>query len=110
MIAASFVSAAAFALQDPACFALIGRPTQIFPMAPVMAIVCFGCGWMQWRVARPRACPTCRRRAMIPIAHPPRPRSRRPVNDGKLGWCTACGATGIREKPGEWSAAPASVA
>lgn len=105
MIAAQFAGGLAFCSMDLACYALTGRPTMLFPMWPLVGLVGFGCGWMQWRAARPRACPSCGRCAVIPIAHPPRPKSKRLVNNYRRGWCAGCGADCERERVGAWSEA-----
>lgn len=105
LTAANFVAAAAFALQDPASLALTGRPSLTFPLGPLLAIGSLAGGWLQWRAARPRACPTCGRCAVIPVVRRLRRRERRLVRNGQEGWCAACGAAATREKPGEWSPA-----
>ena len=91
-----------FSLQDPVCYYLTGRPTMTFPMGPIIALVGFSCGWMQWQTARPRQCPSCGRNAVIPIAHLVSPRSKRKFNTGKRGWCASCGASCEREGKEGW--------
>jgi hypothetical protein len=102
MIAAHFQGGILFSLQDPVCYALTGRPTMTFPMGPIMALVGFSCGWMQWQTARPRQCPSCGRNSVIPIAHIVSPRSKRKFNTGKHGWCASCGVSCEREGKQEW--------
>ncbi|WP_435008762.1 hypothetical protein P12x_000026 [Tundrisphaera lichenicola] len=102
MIGANLASGGLFLLQDPTCYALTGKPTQHFPMALFLGPICLLAGWHQWRAARPRVCPSCGLKSVIPIAHPARPRSKRLVNSGKRGWCASCGATFERMGKGAW--------
>lgn len=104
MIAASFLGGILFSLQDPICYALTGRPTIIFPMGPICALAGFWSGWKQWQTARPRRCPSCGARSVVPVAHPIRPGSKRRVKSGKQGWCTGCGADCEREGTEDWRA------
>jgi hypothetical protein len=102
MIAACFLGGVAYSLSDPICYVLAGKTTILFPMWAIMGLVGFWCGWMQWRTARPRDCPACGRRRVIPIAVPIRTGSRRKFNTGKQGWCASCGASCERVGKQEW--------
>ncbi len=97
LIAAHFLGGFVFILQDLVCYVLTGKTTMLFPMWPIIGLVGFWCGWKQWQSARPRECPECGRRSVIPIAVPLRPDSKRKFNIGKHGWCACCGLTCERD-------------
>jgi hypothetical protein len=102
MIAACFLGGVVYSLSDSICYLLTGKTTILFPMWPIMGLVGFWCGWNQWQSARPRDCPECGRRSVIPIAVPIRTGSKRKFNTGKHGWCASCGATCERNYDKEW--------
>jgi hypothetical protein len=102
MIAAHFLGGFVFIFQDIVCYVLTGKPTMLFPMWPTIGLVGFWCGWKQWQTARPRDCPLCDHRSVIPIAVPLRPGSKRKYNIGKYGWCASCGAPCERNYDKEW--------
>jgi hypothetical protein len=108
LAAGGFLCGILFMLADPVCYYLTGKTTIMFPMDPIFSFVFFLAGWMQWRPIRPRQCPNCARIAVIPIAVPMNPSSKRMVNLSKHGWCASCGASCEREGKGEWRLADLS--
>jgi hypothetical protein len=102
MIATHFLGGFAFTLQDLVCYVLTGKPNMLFPMWQALGLLGFWCGWMQWKTFRPRECPACGRRSVIPVAHRFHPRHKRKYNLGTHGWCATCGASFERKGLEPW--------
>ena len=99
MAAGSALAGVSMLTVDPICRALTGRTTIVFPMLPVVGVICLWGFAAEWRSTRPGRCPSCGRMSVIAVAtrfRPPRVR----VDDG---WCARCGEVYAREGSGPWT-------
>ena len=97
------VAAAPFLLVDLASLATSGRATIVFPLLPILGLVCLWSSARSLRSVRPGRCPRCGRGGIIAVAATFEGRTIR----RDRGWCAGCGAGYGRVKRGEWGACDA---
>lgn len=98
----SFISGASFLISDLASYLVSGQRPLIFPVSPILGVVCLWAGSKQLQAVWPRLCPSCGCRAVMAVARPLRPDQPKGQLTGQECWCATCGARFEKDATPGW--------